>query len=90
MLDVIGAYYFYKRFALFANLNNIGDAPSDLESYGPSTPTQAQFRQRIDDGSLGTLGIKVTFSAYLPANRSCDERERADHPDATRSRSQPH
>jgi len=61
MLDVIGEYYFYKHFAVFANLNNIGDAPSDLEIYGPSTPTQAQFRQRIDYGSLWTCGIKASF-----------------------------
>ena len=61
LVDVIGEYYFYKRIALFANLNNIGDAPSDNEIYGPSTPTAAQFRQRINYGSLWTIGVKGSF-----------------------------
>jgi len=61
MLDVIGEYYFHKHFSLFANLNNIGDAPSDLEISGPSTPVAAQFRQRINYGSLWTIGMKGTF-----------------------------
>ena len=61
LVDVIGEYYFYKRIALFANLNNIGDAPSDNEIYGPSTPTTAQFRQRINYGSLWTIGVKGSF-----------------------------
>jgi len=61
LLDVIGEYYFFKRFAVFANLNNIADEPSDLAIYGPSTPTQAQFRQRINYGSLWTIGVKGSF-----------------------------
>ena len=61
MLDVIGEYYFHKHFSLFANLNNIGDAPSDLEISGPSTPAHAQFRSRLDFGSLWTFGVKGTF-----------------------------
>ena len=61
LIDVIGEYYVYKRIALFANLNNIGDAPSDNEIYGPSTPVLAQFRQRINYGSLWTIGVKGSF-----------------------------
>ncbi len=61
LVDVIGEYYFYRRIALFANLNNIGDAPSDNEIYGPSTPALAQFRQRINYGSLWTIGVKGSF-----------------------------
>jgi TonB-dependent receptor len=61
LIDVIGEYYLYKRIALFANLNNVGDAPSDNEIYGPSTPVAAQFRQRINFGSLWTIGVKGTF-----------------------------
>ena len=61
LIDVIGEYYLSKRIALFANLNNISDAPSDNEIYGPSTPVAAQFRQRINYGSLWTIGVKGSF-----------------------------
>gem|GEM_PF-145790 len=61
LIDVIGEYYLSKRIALFANLNNVGDAPSDNEIYGPSTPVAAQFRQRINYGSLWTIGVKGSF-----------------------------
>ncbi|MFM8335031.1 MAG: TonB-dependent receptor domain-containing protein, partial [Opitutaceae bacterium] len=61
LVDVIGEYYFYKRIAVFANLNNVSDAPSDLEIYGPSTPAAAQFRQRINYGSLWTIGLRGSF-----------------------------
>jgi hypothetical protein len=54
-------YTLTKRFALFAALRNIGDAPDDIQIYGPSTPEVAQFRQRIEFGSLWTFGIKGTF-----------------------------
>jgi len=60
-LDLNAEYYFYKRFAVFANLRNVGDAPDDVQVYGPSTPEHAQFRQRIGFGSLWTFGIKGTF-----------------------------
>ena len=60
-IDVSGEYYFWKRFAVFANLRNIGDAPDDVQVYGPSTPEHAQFRQRIAFGSLWMFGIKGTF-----------------------------
>ena len=60
-IDVSGEYYFWKRFAVFANLRNIGDAPDDVQVYGPSTPEHAQFRQRIAFGSLWMFGVKGTF-----------------------------
>jgi len=60
-IDVSGEYYFYKRFAVFANLRNIGDTPDDVQVYGPSTPEHAQFRERIAFGSLWMFGIKGTF-----------------------------
>lgn len=61
LVDLIGEYYLYKRVALFANLNNITDAPSASEIYGPSTPVGAQLRQRINYGSLWTIGVKGSF-----------------------------
>jgi iron complex outermembrane recepter protein len=60
-VDVLGEYYFWKRFALFANLRNLRDQPEDREISGPSTPAHAQFRQRVNFGSLWTFGIKGTF-----------------------------
>jgi TonB-dependent receptor len=60
-VDVQGEYFFWKRVAVFANLRNIGAAYEDTEIYGPSTPQHAQFRQRLDHGSLWTFGVKGTF-----------------------------
>ena len=60
-IDLNAEVYLTKRFALFAALRNIGDAPDDIQVYGPSTPEHAQFRQRIEFGSLWTFGIKGTF-----------------------------
>ena len=60
-IDVLGEYYLWKRFALFGNLRNAGDATEDTEIRGPSTPAHAQFRQRIDYASLWTFGIKGTW-----------------------------
>jgi hypothetical protein len=60
-IDVLGEYYLYKRFAVFANLRNIGDATEDFEIYNPLTPEHAQFRQREDFGALWTFGLKGTF-----------------------------
>jgi TonB-dependent receptor len=59
--DILGEYYFFKRFAAFANLRNIGDTGDDFEFAGPSTPAHAQFRQRERFGALWTFGIKGTF-----------------------------
>ena len=60
-IDLQGEYTVWKRFAVFANLRNIGAAYEDTEIYGPSTPQHAQFRQRLDHGSLWTMGVKGTF-----------------------------
>ncbi|MDO8541768.1 MAG: TonB-dependent receptor [Opitutaceae bacterium] len=60
-LDVNAEYYFYKRFAVYAALRNILDAPDDVQVFGPSTPEVARFRQRIAFGSLWTFGIKGSF-----------------------------
>ncbi len=59
--DLNGEFYFYKTYALFAALRNIGDAPDDIQVYGPSTPEHAQFRQRTEFGALWTFGVKGTF-----------------------------
>lgn len=61
LMDVIGEYHFHRKWSLFANLNNIRDEPSDLEIFGPSTPEYAQFRRRLNFGSLWTIGVKGTF-----------------------------
>jgi iron complex outermembrane recepter protein len=60
-IGVQGEYYFWKRLAVFANLQNIGDTPVDSEIYGPNVPEPAQLRQRIKYGSLWTFGVKGTW-----------------------------
>ena len=61
LIDLSGEYNLSRHWALFANLNNLNDAPSDFEVAGPSTPEHAQFRQRERFGSLWTVGVKGTF-----------------------------
>ena len=60
-LDLNGEYTLTKRFALFASIRNLADAPDDIKVYGPSTPEVARFRQRIEFGSLWSFGLKGTF-----------------------------
>jgi iron complex outermembrane recepter protein len=60
-LDIQAEYYLRKRFAVFANLRNVGDATNDTQIYGPSTPEHAQFRQRTTYGSLWSFGVKGSF-----------------------------
>jgi iron complex outermembrane receptor protein len=60
-VDLLGEYQLSRRFALFANLRNVNDATDDFELSGPSTPPHAQFRSRLDFGSLWTFGVKGTF-----------------------------
>ena len=60
-VDLQGEYTVWRRFAVFANLRNVGAAYEDTEIFGPSTPQHAQFRQRLDHGSLWTMGVKGTF-----------------------------
>jgi outer membrane receptor protein involved in Fe transport len=61
MIDLSGEYQLFRHLALYASLTNLGDAPVDLEIYGPSTPEHAQFRQRTQYGSLWTIGVKSQF-----------------------------
>ena len=51
-LDVSGEYSLTRRLALFTNLRNLNDATEDTEISGPNTPAHAQFRSRLDFGSL--------------------------------------
>jgi TonB-dependent receptor len=60
-LDLQAEYVLGKRFALFANLRNVGDATNDTQIYGPLTPEHAQFRQRTTYGSLWSFGVKGSF-----------------------------
>jgi len=60
-LDLNGEYTLWKRFALFASLRNVGDAPDDVKVYGPSTPAVARFRTRVEYGSLWSFGLKGNF-----------------------------
>jgi hypothetical protein len=60
-IDVLGEYTFWRRFAVFANLRNIGDVPNEDAAEGPSTPGHAKLRLRERYGSLWTFGIKGTF-----------------------------
>ncbi|MSU49305.1 MAG: TonB-dependent receptor [Opitutus sp.] len=60
-IDVSGEYKLTKRFALFANLRNVGDATEDLKIFGPNTPAYATFRQREDFASLWTMGVRATY-----------------------------
>jgi iron complex outermembrane receptor protein len=59
--DIIGEYYFLKRFAVYANLRNVSDEPVIAETQGPSTPGYAVFRQSNRYASLWTVGLKATF-----------------------------
>ncbi len=60
-VDVLGEYYFWKRFAVFANLRNLADVPDEGITAGPGTPEVAKLRFRERYGSLWTFGVKGTF-----------------------------
>jgi TonB-dependent receptor len=60
-VDVGAEYSLAKRVVLFASLRNIRDTPDDIERAGPSTPADAQLRQRGRYGALWTFGLKGTF-----------------------------
>ena len=60
-IDLTGEYSLTRRLSVFANLRNINDPTDDVEIHGPTTPAEAQFRQRAEFGSLWTLGLKGTF-----------------------------
>ncbi len=60
-IDVQAEASLSKRVALFANLRNIHDAPTDFETAGPSTPAHAQLRERESFGALWSFGFKATY-----------------------------
>jgi hypothetical protein len=60
-IDLTAEYSLTRRLALFANLRNVNDPTDDVEIHGPTTPDDAQFRQRAEFGSLWTVGLKGTF-----------------------------
>ena len=60
-VDIMGEYYFGKRYAFYFNLRNIRNTPEDRAVEGPSTPAHAQLRSREAAGSLWTFGIRGTF-----------------------------
>lgn|GEM_PF-4473107 len=60
-LDVSREYSLLRRLALFINLRNTNKPSDDLEIIGSNTPAHAQFRSRLDFGSLWTFGLKGTF-----------------------------
>ncbi|MCX6953301.1 MAG: TonB-dependent receptor [Verrucomicrobia bacterium] len=60
-LDLNGELNLSRRFALFASIRNLADAPDDIKVFGPSTPAVARFRERIEYGSLWSFGLKGTF-----------------------------
>ncbi len=60
-LDLLGEFTFWRSFAVFANLRNVGDVPDRGTTAGPSTPEHATLRYQERYGSLWTLGVKGTF-----------------------------
>jgi hypothetical protein len=60
-IDLTAEYSLTRRLALFANLRNLNDPTDDVEIAGPNTPAAAQFRQRVEFGSLWTIGVKGSF-----------------------------
>lgn len=61
VIDLNGEFKLTRRLTFFAAASNLHDDPIDFEVHGPSTPDEAQFRQRQNFGALWTLGIKGTF-----------------------------
>jgi iron complex outermembrane recepter protein len=60
-LDLLGEYYFTRRFGVYVTLRSVGDTPDDFHAEGPATPAPAQFVSRLNSGSLWTFGVKGTF-----------------------------
>ena len=60
-VDCSGEFRFARRFALYATVRNLFNAPEDLERYGPSTPGYAKLRQRTDFRPWWTVGLKGTY-----------------------------
>ena len=60
-VDILGEYMVWRRFAVFANLRNVGDEPNRGITRGPGTPGHATLRLIERYGSLWTFGVKGTF-----------------------------
>jgi TonB-dependent receptor len=60
-LDAQAEWIFRRRFAIFGSLRNLTNVTEDNHLYGPLTPAEARFRNRIDFGSLWTFGVKGAF-----------------------------
>ncbi|MBI5694101.1 MAG: TonB-dependent receptor [Verrucomicrobia bacterium] len=60
-LDAQAEWMFWRRYAVFGSLRNLTNEKEDNHLYGPLTPTEARFRNRIDYGSLWTFGVRGTF-----------------------------
>ena len=50
-----------RHLGLFGSMRNATDVPDDTRIYTPLTPEAARFRNRIDYGSLWTIGVRGTF-----------------------------
>lgn len=61
VIDANGEYALTRRLTLFASASNLLDDPIDFQVHGPSTPEEAQFRQRQNFGALWTIGVRSTF-----------------------------
>ncbi|MSU24245.1 MAG: TonB-dependent receptor [Opitutus sp.] len=60
-LDLNAEIKLSKRLGLFAAIRNLADAPDDIKVFGPSTPAVARLRERIEYGSLWSVGVKGNF-----------------------------
>jgi iron complex outermembrane recepter protein len=60
-IDVSGEYRFLRHYAVFFKMRNLDDATDDTKTFGPNTPAVANFRSRVDFGSLWTLGVNAKF-----------------------------
>ena len=60
-LDAQAEWVFSRRLAVFGSMRNLTNVTDDTLIYGPATPGPARFRNRIDYGSLWTLGVRGTF-----------------------------
>lgn len=60
-MDVLGEYYFGRRYTLFASLRNIRSTAENFTISNPRTPAGSQFRSNNNFGSFWTFGIKGSF-----------------------------
>ena len=60
-LDAQAEVLLYRRIWLFVSMRNATNVPTDTRIYNPLTPEAARFRNRTDNGSLWTIGVRGTF-----------------------------